>query len=530
MPTNRELEIILKLRDELTKKLKSAETAINAFVTRMGNLGSTFSNFGRTINQIGTKLTMFGSIITGGFLLALRNAADYSLPVSRALNEIKNSALNLQIVIAQAVVPVLQKLSNFIASIVTIFQNMNPQLRESILQWAFMVGIWLTATGVLFKFGGAILTVIGKTLTLAKNMYFLAAANWPVTLGIMAIVAALILMIKYWSQVRAMAIPVINAMQIGVDMLAIGVLRVVDFIFMLYEKMGVLKDVLKLMIEPLVFLKMIPREVADSYKNALDSMTQNTQEMRATVQAQIQMLQDDIQSIMEQGTGAWAENVDEMIAKIQFLFEQLKNLSGEGINKTVQDIYGLKQFVDDIAPKIAQAMESHLGNFFYNTLTQQITSAKQLFADFGKAILQILTQAIAKLILVKTLGAALEPVFGFNLFKAYHQGGVIRKHLGGIIRAHQGLAVDEVPIIALRGEGILSRRGMSALGGERSLNRLNQGNSLGGNQEIHYHPTLIIKAWDAADVMQHSPEIKAIFADAMRTQSRAVKGSIKRYG
>jgi hypothetical protein len=53
--------------------------------------------------------------------------------------------------------------------------------------------------------------------------------------------------------------------------------------------------------------------------------------------------------------------------------------------------------------------------------------------------------------------------------------GAAVKHQGGIIRAHSGLAVDEVPIIAQTGEGILSRRGMANLGGESVLNALNAG-------------------------------------------------------
>jgi hypothetical protein len=53
-------------------------------------------------------------------------------------------------------------------------------------------------------------------------------------------------------------------------------------------------------------------------------------------------------------------------------------------------------------------------------------------------------------------------------------------HEGGIIRAHNGLAVDEVPIIAQTGEGVLSRRGMAALGGENVLNSLNSGGYSGG--------------------------------------------------
>jgi len=52
-------------------------------------------------------------------------------------------------------------------------------------------------------------------------------------------------------------------------------------------------------------------------------------------------------------------------------------------------------------------------------------------------------------------------------------------HEGGLIKAHSGLAVDEVPIIAQTGEGILSRTGMSALGGAGMLNRLNSGGGSG---------------------------------------------------
>lgn len=54
----------------------------------------------------------------------------------------------------------------------------------------------------------------------------------------------------------------------------------------------------------------------------------------------------------------------------------------------------------------------------------------------------------------------------------------MRAHTGGMILG------DEVPIIAQTGEGILSRRGMSALGGEGNLNRLNQGQSAGGGENV----------------------------------------------
>ena len=61
-------------------------------------------------------------------------------------------------------------------------------------------------------------------------------------------------------------------------------------------------------------------------------------------------------------------------------------------------------------------------------------------------------------------------------------------HSGGMIHAHEGLAVDEVPIIAQTGEGILSRRGMAALGGTPQLNALNQGQASSGVSVVINYP------------------------------------------
>lgn len=63
-------------------------------------------------------------------------------------------------------------------------------------------------------------------------------------------------------------------------------------------------------------------------------------------------------------------------------------------------------------------------------------------------------------------------------------------HSGGMIRAHDGLAVDEVPIIAQTGEGVLSRRGMAAIGGERALNSLNNGQGGGAVNVNVYYPKM----------------------------------------
>lgn len=59
----------------------------------------------------------------------------------------------------------------------------------------------------------------------------------------------------------------------------------------------------------------------------------------------------------------------------------------------------------------------------------------------------------------------------------FHEGGVV---VPFAIRAHRGLAVDEVPIIAQTGEGIVNRRAMRQIGGAAGLNQLNAGGASGG--------------------------------------------------
>jgi len=86
-------------------------------------------------------------------------------------------------------------------------------------------------------------------------------------------------------------------------------------------------------------------------------------------------------------------------------------------------------------------------------------------------------------------------------------------HSGGIVRAHNGLAVDEVPIIAQRGERILSR----------SQNReYEQGN---GRQQ---QPIIVLKFWDFADVQKHEAQIVAMFGNAMQRNGQ-IRGIMKKY-
>jgi len=140
--------------------------------------------------------------------------------------------------------------------------------------------------------------------------------------------------------------------------------------------------------------------------------------------------------------------------------------------------WGLKNetaiFHDNFVSLIG-SMTSTFSNVFYNTITGQIKSLKGVFNDFGQAVLKNLSDMVAQYVMAKAIMGIGNVISGWGTITGGVGGSVISTgpqsmgghtftqawspyHRGGFVRAHSGLAVDEVPIIAQRGERVLSRR------------------------------------------------------------------------
>jgi hypothetical protein len=145
-----------------------------------------------------------------------------------------------------------------------------------------------------------------------------------------------------------------------------------------------------------------------------------------------------------------------------------------------------------------------------DSLATNMTSMKGFLQDFGNSAMSILKQVAAQYAVSSTLGQIWSP---FNV-------SGLEFHDGGVIRAHSGLAVDEVPIIAQTGERVLSRK----------QNREYESGMRGGGQTVIIQQPIILKAWDLADIQKNTTQIEAIFAGAMRRQSRMVTEAMKRNG
>jgi hypothetical protein len=505
-----ELNIKLNLLD-------NASAALNKVQKTIGDMGKSIDQFGRAMNQMGTRLTLIGGTITGAFTLALKNVATYVPSVNQAFWEMSNVMRNVQIIIAESVTPTLQLFVNILANLAQKFRDMNPELRTAILNWTLIGGAITFVVGILLKLAGTIVSIVGKLISFA-------AALGPIPVILLGIVAALAAMIVFWERVRDVVLPIINAIEVAVRAMGDTVLRVFRFIIDALE--GYITTMRDLMLKLRDIAANTPNLFADKtvamMNTNIEKLTEFSVKLKSTSRTMSNTIEESGKKLSESWNnftsgkpGDWATNVDTMMTglhdKFKNFFESIKALGRSSGGDMKKWVYDWTSYAKQVVGQLAQQMTQSLGNFFYNALTGQITDAKEMFAEFGRSILQILTQVLAKVLLVNTLGGFMLPG-GLGMLGAYF-------HSGGVVRAHSGMAIgsDEVPIIAQSGEGILSRRGMAALGGEGALNSLNRGNRQGGGQTVYI--TNVIHAWDAKDVSRNIKTLESSMVERLRKNS-----------
>ena len=260
------------------------------------------------------------------------------------------------------------------------------------------------------------------------------------------------------------------------------------------------------------------RQAAESVKKLSNSIEQNKKifELAATESAKVAMDQYDLVFAKVKDTGDKTTEVLKQVAK----------QVGESAKDTAQQFNAMEEF----AKQSARNMQDAFAQFFFKAFTGELRNVKEIFADFGRAVLQMIANIIAKLLLIKLFTAMAGPggsIFGVPVGSLFHEGGMVGRQQRRVIKAHQGLAPDEVPIVAQTGEGVLSRRGMSALGGPESLRALNRGEEVkGGGVTININQ--VVQAWDAQDVWRNRKMLSEAIADDIYNNGK-IRSVIRSY-
>lgn len=478
--------------------IKIRLTGVEAFGKSLKGVSANLAQFGKEISRVGTTIAWTGAAITGPLVLAFKNAEKYSTPVRQELERLKNASIGFQTSIATALLPTARQLTNFFGRLLAIWNSLNPVIQQSIAQAVAWTGIWLMVGGTIGVVTGKIITLVGNIGRLLGGLIAFAGANAPLV-AIVAIVAALVAI--FWKLKGATE--TLNGIEVAFYTLGIGASKALSGIVFVMDKVmfGFQKLYEILGKAPLVgkFYRGIASGI-ESARGALTSFDARNKEVLAELESRIT-------KIMSGQKGTLAKGFEDIIG----LVKELSKTTKIEIPVMVQEF----NHFEEASKQVAASMTKNFGDLFFNVFTGEVKNAQQVFADFGRSIMNIITQALARFMLFATVGKALTPFFGFNIFGSFHNGGVVRAHSGM-------LAKDEVPIIAQTGERVLSRSQ------NRQYEKMMAGGGVGGNS-ITNQPVLVIQAWDTSDILKNRKAIEGIISNALRTNSE-LRGDVRRYG
>lgn len=290
-------------------------------------------------------------------------------------------------------------------------------------------------------------------------------------------------------------------------------------------------------------LSRLPGNLGETYAQAAIEVEKFSQGLEdKTINFNVDGLTQELEQSQRAFELAAQESAQEAIRQYDLVFAKVRE-TGDRTAEILKDVAkqvdeGAKEAaqsfnaMEELARQSARNMQNAFSQFFFRAFTGELRSVKEVFADFGRAILQMISNILAKLLLIRlfsTMAGSSGKIFGVPIGSLFHEGGVVNKmHSGGFIRAHSGLAPDEVPIIAQTGEGVLSRRGMSALGGSDNLRSLNNGES-GSGGGVTINVNQVIQAWDSQDVWRNRKMLSSAIANEI-SNNAGIRKVIRKYG
>jgi uncharacterized protein (UPF0335 family) len=491
--------IHLKLLDEFSANMQKFQSNLQKVAQRGMEVGRTMKQVGREISILGQTMMWTGTAMTAPLILAFKSAEKYSVDVARQTEKLNAVFIGLRTTVAESMLPTVKIFTDLLGKIYLAFKNVSPATRETIVNFILLNGAFLLIGGTLLMVIGRFVRILGILIDLPARFLSWAAFH-PI---LFAIAAGLMVVIGAMELFAGKTVSTLGKAQLAIDMIRIG-----------YDKLTVaILNVLKW----------------NSYLLGQFDLAHWFKGQITAIETEIKKLQTDMQKVFETGKATgFLSNIEDIKKAFADIQKNLPSLNWDALIQYYKDmklkieteVKTLADVMNDTMKNVATQMASSLGNFFGNVLAGQIDDAKQMFADFGNAVLNIIGQVMAQLLISETLGRIWPAAFNILGLK-FHQGGVVK--------AHSGLATDEVPVIAQAGEGIISRRGMSALGRD-NFSRLNRGEGAGSNQMVIHYYIMAADARSFVDLLyQNKASIHGIVQSAMTTNS-PLRGTMKKYG
>ncbi len=419
----------------------------------------------------------------------------------------------------------MKQFQDILQALIDRWNSLNPAQQQHIVQTIFMVGQWTL-------FGGIALKVIGETVRGIGEIVLLGGKLIGVVSSVIGGFVSLLSLN-----------PALLGIYISIGLIVAAMIKWKDFGDYVADTLQKIGDVVGIIVRTMI-----------AGYDAITGHLDKAKEQMAKIKADW----DDLTRFQGGQHGTFAQAFDNIKISIGGAIDGIHNFKNgftevltlikggttsstggsagrlrtndffQGFSKGLEDArQSLGNFFSwgsKAATDMTAAMKSSFSSFFNDAFHGELKKGRDYFAEFGNSILKIFTDVLSQMVtkwieagisnMFMNVGMSLGGLGGIGSAGAhaaaagagttFSAGGsfsnVLRFHSGGPIqRAHDGLGVDEVPIIAQTGEGILSRTGMA------NLAALNKGGMKGGGVHITIAP--VIQAWDASDVMRNRKSI-----------------------
>lgn len=515
MASKRELEIIATFKDLVSKKLYGLHGAVVRASGQIRQMGENLKRSGQQMAEFGQKAAFIGAAITGPLALAFRNAEKYSAGVSEEMRRLKDVSTAFQVSVANAMIPVVHKLTNILAGLLNAWNSLSPATRQAIVQGTLAVGMFFTIGGAVTAIMGKLISLAGVIVAVAGRFAVFAAAN-P---AILAIVAAVTALVYIFQRLGITSKDVLNGLEIGANMVAIGFHKVIASI---QGALSAILDGASKVYAKLAQLNILPEGMRRNYDTAANSLKSMSNELRGAAAVQdnaIKNLQTNIAKVFQTGEGSLSTGFEDMKNKLKEIFVLIQNPPEFKIEPMVERFNAMKEVIS----QTARAMEQNFGDALYNVITGDLKSAKEAFKNFGRDVLRILSQVVMKMLLMKTIGQINIPGIG-KMGQFFANGGVMTSGGSVALRRYSSGGVANSPQLAMFGEGSKPEAYVPLPDGRRIPVAMKGGG--GGGTTIQ--PVIVFKMFDVTDVFRHQKEIENIVVNAI-SRNGSVRGAIKRY-
>ena len=202
----------LKALSGISNETERDKIAMELFGKSADSLAGIIDDGGAALKEYGDEAERLGLVMSEDTLSALNEAND---TIDRSKAIVGGSLAQLGATAAQVLAPALEKVAGVIDKVSEKLRNLTPEQTETIMK---ILGI-VAAITPLLTVGGKVISGIGKIMTLAPKLITIVSAINPVTLavvaGIAAVIAIGVALYKNWDTIKEKAAEVWQNIKTG---------------------------------------------------------------------------------------------------------------------------------------------------------------------------------------------------------------------------------------------------------------------------------------------------------------------------